>query len=114
MRIVGHLEGHYIKTGCYVCGGTFDLGCSGDGEGDYGISYDLYTDAGAHLGCLCEGCIQLPAETIQATLRHYAQQVAWQRPAHSQAVLALAEEPIHREWIRDLDITTGLRRDGVA
>jgi hypothetical protein len=107
LRIVAHLEGHFIKTGCYVCGERFDLGCSGDGEGDYGISYDLYADDGEHCGCVCYTCIQLPADAIKARLRAYARSVAVKRPQHAAAVLALAEEAMTREWIAHLDLKTG-------
>jgi hypothetical protein len=107
MRIVAHLEGHFIRTGCSVCGDTFDLGCSVDGDGDYGIAYDLYADDGQHCGCVCYTCIQLPAEAIKDRLRAYAQELAPQHPDRSQAVLAVLAEPVHREWIPDVDLTTG-------
>jgi hypothetical protein len=89
MRLIGHLEGHFIKTRCVVCGCGFDLGCHDEAlcsEGE-AVSYDLYTDERQHLGCVCYDCIQLPAEAINVQMG--------------------TAEAITREWIAHLEISTG-------
>jgi hypothetical protein len=83
-----------------------------DGDGDYGIAYDLYADDSQHCGCVCYTCIQLPADAIKNRLRVYARSVAVEQPQHAAAVLALAEEAMTREWIADLDLETGQARIG--